>query len=187
MFQLTDGLVQLREWREADLLPLGEMSADPIVRRYFPNVLNAEESRQKAQRQRDHIAEHGFGFWVLAVPGVTEFAGYVGLQRTRWPVHFAPCVEIGWSLLPAFWGKGYAIAGARLALRFGFEQLALHEIVALTVEGNLPSCRLMERLGMVHDPVDDFDHPAVAADHPLCRHVLYRLRKEVWRTQMPAE
>jgi hypothetical protein len=35
----------------------------------------------------------------------------------------------------------------------------------------------MEKLGMRHNPADDFDHPDLPADHPLCRHVLYRLRR----------
>jgi hypothetical protein len=35
----------------------------------------------------------------------------------------------------------------------------------------------MERLGMSRDPGEDFDHPRLSADHPLHRHVLYRLRR----------
>jgi hypothetical protein len=35
----------------------------------------------------------------------------------------------------------------------------------------------MERIGMTHDPADDFDHPRLPAGHPLRRHVLYRLRR----------
>jgi hypothetical protein len=38
----------------------------------------------------------------------------------------------------------------------------------------------MERLGMTHDPADDFDHPNIAPDSPLRRHVLYRLSRERW-------
>jgi hypothetical protein len=36
----------------------------------------------------------------------------------------------------------------------------------------------MRRIGMTHDPADDFDHPNLADGHPLRRHVLYRLRPE---------
>jgi len=35
----------------------------------------------------------------------------------------------------------------------------------------------MERLGMTHDPADDFEHPRVPEGHPLRRHVLYRIRR----------
>lgn len=61
-------------------------------------------------------------------------------------------------------------------MRFGFEELGLDEIIAFTVPANMRSRRVMERLGMTHDPADDFDHPNVP-DGPLKRHVLYRLSR----------
>mgnify|MGYP007028815498 FL=1 len=38
----------------------------------------------------------------------------------------------------------------------------------------------MRRLGMLHNPAEDFDHPALPPDHPLHRHVLYRMLKDFW-------
>jgi hypothetical protein len=38
----------------------------------------------------------------------------------------------------------------------------------------------MQAIGMHHDPADDFDHPRLEADHPLRRHVLYRISREQW-------
>jgi ribosomal-protein-alanine N-acetyltransferase len=46
----------------------------------------------------------------------------------------------------------------------------------LTVPANRRSWQWMERLGMTRDSAEDFDHPRFAEGHPLCRHVLYRLR-----------
>ena len=51
---------------------------------------------------------------------------------------------------------------------------------AFTAETNLPSQGLMRRLGMLHNPAEDFDHPALPPDHPLHRHVLYRMLKDFW-------
>jgi len=78
-----------------------------------------------------------------------------------------------------YWGRGYATEAARAAIEDGFNRLGLAEIVAFTVAGNLRSRRVMERLGMTRDPAEDFDHPRFAGDpdHPLRRHVLYRLRR----------
>jgi hypothetical protein len=42
----------------------------------------------------------------------------------------------------------------------------------------------MARIGMTHDPVDDFDHPLVPEGSPLRPHVLYRLRAEHWVRQV---
>ena len=60
---------------------------------------------------------------------------------------------------------------------FGFETLGLDEIVAFTTVTNIPSQKVMQRLGMVRDPADDFLHPMLAQDHPLAPHVLYRLAR----------
>jgi ribosomal-protein-alanine N-acetyltransferase len=49
--------------------------------------------------------------------------------------------------------------------------------VAFTVPANIRSRRVMDRLGMTHDPADDFEHPRIAEGHPLRRHVLYRTRR----------
>jgi ribosomal-protein-alanine N-acetyltransferase len=35
----------------------------------------------------------------------------------------------------------------------------------------------MEKIGLTHDPNDDFDHPRLSEGHPLRRHVLYRLKR----------
>jgi len=50
------------------------------------------------------------------------------------------------------------------------------EVVAFTSRLNLPSIRVMEKIGMVRDMDGDFDHPRIEAGHRLQRHVLYRVR-----------
>jgi RimJ/RimL family protein N-acetyltransferase len=87
---------------------------------------------------------------------------------------------VGWRLARGHWGRGYATEAARAAVAFGFEELALDEIVSFTSPLNEPSWRVMERLGMTHDPADDFEHPRVPAGHPLRPHVLYRLSRTAW-------
>jgi RimJ/RimL family protein N-acetyltransferase len=88
--------------------------------------------------------------------------------------------RVGWRLAREHWGHGYATEGARAALAFGFDALALDEIVSFTTHGNARSRRVMERLGMRHDPVDDFDNPNIADDDELRPHVLYRLDRATW-------
>jgi RimJ/RimL family protein N-acetyltransferase len=107
--------------------------------------------------------------------GSTSFAGFVGLSTPRFDAHFTPCIEIGWRLALDYWGHGYATEAARAALAFGFSEAGLDEIVALTVPDNIRSRRVMEKIGMTHNPADDFDHPNVAEGNPRRRHVLYRI------------
>lgn len=171
----------LREWRDDDLAPFAAMNADPRVMEHFPALLSREESDESVGRARAHFERHGFGMWVVEVPGEVPFAGFVGLQHVSFQAHFTPAVEIGWRLAVSVWGRGYATEAARAALAMGFEQLGLAQIVALTVSGNKRSRRVMEKLGMSRDPADDFDHPRVPPASPLRRHLLYRLRSEAWR------
>ncbi len=79
----------------------------------------------------------------------------------------------------AAWGFGYASEAARAALRVGFEQAGLAEIVSMTTELNVRSQAVMERIGMSRDPADDFVHPLARPAH-LRRHVLYRLSAGTW-------
>lgn len=166
----------LRRWRDADLAPFAALNADPVVMEHFPTTLGRDQSDALAERLDAHLAKHGWGLWAVEVPGVTPFAGFVGLAGAD-AVLGRPAIEVGWRLDRAQWGHGYATEGARAALRVGFEQMGLAEVVSFTVPANVRSRAVMGRLGMTFDPGDDFDNPnvdAVAYPH-LVRHVLYRI------------
>jgi len=178
---LTTARLTLRQWRDEDLAPFAALNADPQVMEYFPKALTRAESDAVAGRIREHFARHGFGFWAVEAPGVADLIGFVGLGVPSFEAHFTPCVEMGWRLARQYWGRGYATEAATAALAFGFETLALSEIVAFTVPANIASRRVMGRLGMRRSPDDDFDHPSLPEGHPLRPHVLYRLRRANWR------
>ena len=177
----TDRLL-LRQWRTSDRVPFAAMNADPRVVEYFPAPLSTTESDELVSRIEAHFEEHGFGLWALEITNVVPFAGFVGLSVPRFVAHFTPCVEIGWRIAAEHWGRGYATESARAVLDFGFEKLQLREIVSFTVPDNLRSRRVMEKIGMTHNPDDDFDHPELPEGHPLRRHVLYRIRLTDLRT-----
>ena len=166
--------LRLRPWRDDDLPAFAALNADPRVMEFFAKPLDRAESDAMVARVRGHFARHGFGFWAVEAPGVADLVGLVGLAVPSFEAHFTPCVEIGWRLAHAYWGRGYATEAARAALEFGLRGLALDEIVAFTATANLRSRAVMERLGMTRSPADDFDHPALPEGHPLRRHVLYR-------------
>jgi RimJ/RimL family protein N-acetyltransferase len=167
----------LREWREADTAPFAALSADPEVMGHMLPFADRAASDAAIAGMRRHQEEHGFAQWAVEAPGEASLIGAIGLLRVRFRADFAPAVEIGWRLARSYWGRGYAMEGARAALDYGFGGLGLDEIVAFTVPANRRSWQLMERLGMSRDPNADFDHPAVPEGHPLRRHVLYRIRR----------
>ena len=174
MMTLQTDRLFLRPWRDEDLPAFAALNGDPEVMEFMPRLLSRAESDAFADRIRGRIEADGWGLWALDVPGVAPFAGYVGLSVPSFEAPFTPCVEIGWRLSRACWGRGYATEAARLAVDHGFRALGLEEVVSFTYEGNMRSRAVMQRLGMRHDASGDFDHPALPG-HWLQRHVLYRL------------
>ena len=181
MTELRTERLLLRRWREADKEPFAELNADPVAMEYFPSLLTRAESDAAVDRHDALIAERGWGLWAVEVVDAGEFIGFVGLNPPPWEAHFTPAVEVGWRLRREHWGKGYATEAAREALRFGFEDLDLDEIVSFTIPENRRSRAVMERLGMTHHPADDFEHPGVTQGHPMRLHVLYRLTRTSWQ------
>jgi RimJ/RimL family protein N-acetyltransferase len=171
----------LRPWREADLTPFAQLNDDPAVMEFMPRRLSRDESDALAARAQAEIEQRGWGLWAIEVRGGPPFIGFVGLSAPTFDVHFTPCVEIAWRLGREHWGCGYASEAAEQGLRFAFEQLLLLQVVSFTVPSNTRSRHVMERIGMSRDAAGDFEHPRVAPGSPLRPHVLYRLRREVWR------
>ncbi len=172
----TDRLV-LRAWCPADLAPFAELNADARVMRHFPELLTAAQSDALVARLQSSFVEHGFGLWAVARRDSERFIGMVGLSLPSFAAPFMPRVEIGWRLAAAQWGHGFAGEAARAALDHGFGEAGLEEVVSFTTPDNHASRRVMEKLGMRHDPKDDFEHPQLPLGHRLKAHVLYRLRR----------
>jgi RimJ/RimL family protein N-acetyltransferase len=166
----------LRPWRDSDLAPFAEQNADPFVMRFLLGPLSREESDAYVARARNDLIETGFCKWAVEAPGVAPFIGAVGLNRVRFEASFTPAVEVAWRLHRSYWGQGYATEAARAAIEDGFTRLGLTEIVALTTLSNVPSMRVMEKLGMTR--TIEFDHPSVPEGNPLRRHILYRLARD---------
>ena len=171
---LQTARLHLRRWMPSDLDPFAALNWDPEVMRYFPALRDRAESAASMDRIDASFEARGFGFWAMELPGA-GFIGMCGLAVPGFAAHFTPCVEIGWRMARAHWGRGYATEAALAALADGFSRLGLAEVVAFTAEGNVPSRRVMERIGMSQDLAGDFDHPSVPLGNALSRHVLYRI------------
>jgi RimJ/RimL family protein N-acetyltransferase len=179
LIELLTSRLMLRQWSERDRVPFAAMNADPAVMRYFPALLRRDESDALVDGFMDRLLLDGYGLWAVEVRATNHFVGFAGLAVPSWDAPFAPCTEIGWRLAASAWGRGYATEAATAAITTAFDQAGLEEVVSFTTTSNLRSQKVMQRLGMTHDPSEDFDHPLVA-DGPLRRHVLYRLSRASW-------
>ena len=170
--------VILRQWIDSDRDAFAALSAHPEVMKYFPARLSRAESDGFVDRAAQLIADNGWGLWAVEHDG--GFIGFTGLSVPSFAGPFPPgAVEVGWRLARSAWGQGFATEAAEAALDFGLRRLGLPEIVSFTSVNNRRSRAVMQRIGMTHDPNDDFEHPRLPAGHPLRAHVLYRLSRPV--------
>jgi RimJ/RimL family protein N-acetyltransferase len=180
----TERLI-LRQWRDSDRESFAAMNADPEVMRYFTAPRSRAESDALLDWMRAKWRRDGFGFWVVELKGAGDnprgLIGFCGLNQADFPKHLLPFVEVGWRLMCWAWGNGYATEAARASLALGFETLGLAEVVAPAIAGNARSRAVMERLGMRHDPADDFDDPNEAVGSLIRPLVVYRLSCEDWK------
>ena len=173
--------LRLRQWNSSDVEPFAALNADPRVMEFFPSVLTPEASAAMVEYLKAQIEERGWGLWVAQLLESGHFIGFVGLHLPAVALPFGHCVEVGWRLAFSHWGKGLASEAARGALRVGFEQLKLPEIVSYTAVGNLRSRAVMARLSM-HNAEKNFEHPNVPEGSPVREHCLYRLSQAQWRS-----
>ena len=142
--------------------------------RFFPKLLSRAESDDLLNRCQKQIDAQGFGLMAVELTATGGFIGLVGVCPTSFEASFTPAMEVAWRLARPFWGMGYATEAASAAMRHGFEEHALTEILSLTAMINRPSIAVMQRLGMTPHAQRYFDHPKLPPGHPLRRHVLYR-------------
>jgi RimJ/RimL family protein N-acetyltransferase len=170
----TDRLL-LRDWSGDDLEPFAAMNADEKVMEFYPAIIDREGSDTLAMRLQQDMDAIGFGLYAAEVKSTGNFIGYVGISEVRFPADFAPALEIGWRLAAESWGHGYATEAAKACMAHAFSEFGFPDLVSFTTRGNKRSIAVMERIGMLRNPADDFEHPNLPAGHPLRPHVLYRI------------
>ena len=172
--QLTTPQLLLRQFRDSDLEPLIAMGQDPVVMKHFVSPMTREQTIAMYGRITEHWEKNGFGVFAIEIPGEVEFAGFIGLIVPRFEASFTPCIEILWRLIPSVHNKGYCTEAARACIDWGFNQLHFKEILSFAVPQNIPSWRVMEKIGMQR--IGEFDHPLVEDGHALKRHLVYAVK-----------
>jgi RimJ/RimL family protein N-acetyltransferase len=139
--------LQLRMFGPDDLKNLTSLFLDPGVNRYVGN--GEPGTREDAERAlksiADHWQKHGFGRWAVVDKNSKSFLGIGGLRS----LFGTP--EVVYHFLPAYWGKGLATELAHASLRYGFEEHAFDQILAIAKPQNLASIHVMEKVGMRYD------------------------------------
>lgn len=177
----TERLV-LRNWQDRDRDLFHRLNSDERIMEFFPFRRSRAESDAFMDQLCAENAEKGYGWAAAEIAATGKCIGFVGIHDAEIvPVVPVGSMEIGWRLLPEFWGHGYVNEAACALLDLAFGPLGRQEIVSFAVLANTRSTAVMERLGMKRR--QDFSHPRVPPTHPqLKRHALYTLAAADWRS-----
>ncbi len=128
-----------------DVNAMWEVNSDPEVVKYTgETVTNLEDIRDRIKNNvLGDYAKYGFGRFALVWKENKEVIGFTGLKYLE--EHKA--VDLGYRMKKSFWGKGIATESSRPCLEYGFGELGLDRIIALSMEENIASIRVMEKLG----------------------------------------
>jgi len=141
--ELVTARLRMRRPVQADLDDWAAFDADPRATRFF----GGPKSRDVAW---DGLAM-AVGMWALRGCGL--FSVFEA-QTGRWVGRVGPWVpetpgraEVGWAILPAFWGRGYATEAAAAAVAWSFDRLGWSEARHRIDPANAPSIAVAERIG----------------------------------------
>ena len=151
MTTLTTPRLVLRHFERKDLPDLFAMDSDARVMRYLGSGMKGrtrEECEQALERMVERAAARaGYGLLHASLRDGGRFVGGCGL----FPVLEGADIEIAYRLPHEAWGQGYATEMARAVLAHGFDNLGLTRIVGLTWPENVPSQRVLVKIGLTRE------------------------------------
>jgi RimJ/RimL family protein N-acetyltransferase len=166
----------LSAWTEAERAPFVAMCADPEVMHDYPAPEDAVTASARFDRYAAALARDGFGKWALRRRDDGAFLGFCGVSPIWGTLLPAPGLEIGWRMVRAAWGRGYATEAARASLADIFARTDADEVISFTLPTNTRSLAVMARLGLDRDASRDFIYetglPAVVFVAPRSRYAL---------------
>jgi RimJ/RimL family protein N-acetyltransferase len=176
---LTTERLILRQIGEDDLDPHMTLLNTPAVMQYLGGVQPREVIAAKHESSRAGFATQGYGFMIMDERATGEMVGHCGLRKVAHPLAPNPQdFEIGWLVREDRWRLGLAFEAMRAVIDWGFATHGAPRIVAITIENNVGSWRLMEKLGMIRAPELDFNDPAMSpAYNPA---IQYGITREQW-------
>ncbi len=139
----------LRPWRDSDLDAFAAFSADPYTARFVGGVCGREEAWRRMAAYAGHWLLRGYGLWALEEKSSGAFVGYSGL----WFPEGWPELELGWSLVKAAHGKGYATEAAARARAYAYEVVGAKTLISIIDKQNYASQAVANRLGATYENV----------------------------------
>lgn len=150
----------LREIDFQDVDDLFEMDADPQVHLYIENkpMQKKEQIVEVIKILQQQYAENGIARWAVVDKQTGECVGWSGLKLFRTPLNgHVNFYELGYRFKTKHWGKGYATETSRAIIDYGFNQLNLTALYAITHPDNEKSIHVLNKLGFQFSEVFDYE------------------------------
>ena len=159
-----------RKFTLEDLPLLIEQRSDPDVSRFLggTKLQNPEALAKRIRFYMSCYESHGFGMCAMLWRPTGEMIGSAGLQ----PLDGTDEIEVGYSMIKEYWGKGIGTEAARAWLDHGFTEHGLERIVAVAHNENWASRRIMEKLGMTYEKTE-FHYDAECAFYAISKETFY--------------
>lgn len=123
---------------------LAAMYADPEVAKFLDGApLGRDEAWRRLALHAGHWVLRGYGNFAC----MEKSSGVVVGRCGPWFPEGWPALEIGYSLLREFWGRGYAAEAAIACARHAYQSLRAPEVISLVSPDNVRSQRVVERGG----------------------------------------
>ncbi len=150
----------LRKINNQDIDDLFEMDADPEVHKFIENkpVKSKEQIAAIVAMLNKQYEENGIARWAVIEKQTNECIGWAGLRYFRESLnHHKDFYELGYRFKQKHWGKGYATESSKAIIEYGFKNLDIHSIFAITHPENANSINVLKKLGFKFIEVFDYD------------------------------
>lgn len=175
MYWLTTDRLGLRRFLPDDVEWFASLYSDPEVTRYLGGVRDRAQSGELfTTRILRYYDEHpGLGIWMTVERSSGMPVGFHLLNH----IQGESIVQVGFTLVKAAWGRGFATEMASAVLRYGFVELAMPRISGIASVRNAASQRVLEKIGLHRRGERAFPHPAYAAEGPMA---WFEREREAW-------
>jgi [ribosomal protein S5]-alanine N-acetyltransferase len=162
---LTTARLTLRHFTPADLDWLHGLNGDPVVKKFMggPSTREGTETLLRDRILGYYERHPGLGIWATLERASGAAVGFHLLNHIQGETH----IQVGYTLAPAYWGKGYATEMCLAVLRYGFADLGLPTITAITDRPHVASQRVLTKCGLRRNGERSFAHPAYVSQNPL--------------------
>ena len=172
----TNNLI-LREFRDTDAEGIFKLDSDREVHKYLGNnpIKTMEEAEKIISFFHLQYKERGIGRLACVEKSSGKFIGWTGLKLNLGEKEilngYTDFIDIGYRLLPNFWGKGYATEASLASLEYGFKKLNYDIIYGAADIENIASNKVLKKIGLKF--VDEFIFKGVSCNW-------YELKKDTY-------